>query len=922
MEATAPPPGTDAPGTAASGVHTPEPARLPLWLRIALCCVIPLIYVVPGMLPGQRFLPMAPVAFAPLSLEYPEAAEAARVGQSFATVDRLFPTLTDQLEIRERVWAGESLLWEPDQGLGLSLIGNTISGPFYPPNWLAVLLPPDRAAPFLAWFVLTWVALGLWALLAQLGNPERACLVAALAAQAAGFGVANLHYGMKVDAVAWLPWSLWAIEGVRRGKRGSAPLLALFSGLPFLAGFPPIAVFASGAAGLYALLRMPKGLMVMFGPLVVALGLIVLTDGLAGKYSDQSTDATRSLTFWLLAIAGLWFLVQSLLGLLPKTSDESPSWTRRRLTSALVLPLMIGPLLGAIQLLPTLEASSVSHRVPKNPEQLELEALSLRTWIGVPLADVYGLPTDPPAPLGSALAWATEDPADNGRTQQAVPLEWNAYAGAAVFLLALLGLSTGRRALFPALLILVSFGFAQAWPGFRLLYHVPGLDGGAPARALSVAWIAWAWLAGLGACALAGPRRSVRSVGIALGLVGLGAGLWLALREVDLTDLAAGLAARYDVGLAEVERYVPAEQGRALVANLARAGRALALGSGLVLLASLASARPERARIGTALLVLALGLEALLFSRVHVLSRDLGGLPLFPESEAIEAVREAAGAGRVLRLDQSADGISEVIELARPNLLHAYDIADLTPYVAFTPAGLVRTMEAIEPQSRFRSGVSGLHDPANLDHPWLDAAGVSCILSLNPVSAPGLELVHAQPRFHVYRRTTAITGARLVARVQQGWSTPSAQTLMSMEARRSTSVDWPNFSSTRLGADPLPQPEQSISQPWRAPLELPIEWVSGHRARVEVPPGESEAMLVLPAGYRLPTTSSGWAASGAVTAAGTLLADSSLTAARVVAEGGTVEFTYRSGDARLGRWLSGGALLLIFLSGLVAWRRR
>jgi hypothetical protein len=125
---------------------------------------------------------------------------------------------------------------------------------------------------------------------------------------------------------------------------------------------------------------------------------------------------------------------------------------------------------------------------------------------------------------------------------------------------------------------------------------------------------------------------------------------------------------------------------------------------------------------------------------------------LFPPSAAMDAVREAAGSGRVLRIDRSASGVSEVERLARPNLLQAYGIADLTPYVVFTPADWVDALAQVDPLSGYRSGASRLSDPRHLDHPLLDVMNVTCILATVPIDHPRLEHVFGQEGFHVHRR--------------------------------------------------------------------------------------------------------------------------------------------------------------------------
>ena len=59
--------------------------------------------------------------------------------------------------------------------------------------------------------------------------------------------------------------------------------------------------------------------------------------------------------------------------------------------------------------------------------------------------------------------------------------------------------------------ILATWGFAQGWPGFDVLYRIPGLNFGAPNRILALQWLLLPWLAALGAQGLRRGERSVRT---------------------------------------------------------------------------------------------------------------------------------------------------------------------------------------------------------------------------------------------------------------------------------------------------------------------------------------------------------------------------------------------------------------------------
>ena len=68
-----------------------------------------------------------------------------------------------------------------------------------------------------------------------------------MAFQLGPWGLANLYYFMKVDAALWLPWALWAVDGLAQRKRFSGLILTGALGLSLLAGMVTIASSAEAA---------------------------------------------------------------------------------------------------------------------------------------------------------------------------------------------------------------------------------------------------------------------------------------------------------------------------------------------------------------------------------------------------------------------------------------------------------------------------------------------------------------------------------------------------------------------------------------------------------------------------------------------------------------------------------------------------
>jgi hypothetical protein len=425
-----------------SAKNNPPGARAPrpslAWV-LALV-IIPLLLVAPALVPGKRLLPQLPVASAPLDAERPGLARQALEGSNFSTSDRLFPVLTDQVEARRQILTGTLPTWEPRLGAGVPLFAGSIAALAYPPNWLSLVLAPDLAAAPLAMLSLFLAGLGMALFLRRLGLGPGAVLIGAFAVQASTWAATNLHYFMKVDAALWLPWMLWSIEGMAQGKRRSGPWLGLSVGMSLLAGFPPIAIFGIFTSGLYALTR---------------------------------------------------FLSPALRANAPKLLAQCAGF------------VVLGFGIGAWQLLPTAEASAGSLRQERETSDIVAQALPFESSLGLLAPDLFGMPDETVFGGHLPIVWLVTAAEHAEQALVANALEWNLHLGSLALLLGFIALLTRpKRAVFPFLALLLWLGFSQAWPGVRLLYHVPGLAIGAPVRSLAVGWILLPWLAALGVSAI------------------------------------------------------------------------------------------------------------------------------------------------------------------------------------------------------------------------------------------------------------------------------------------------------------------------------------------------------------------------------------------------------------------------------------
>lgn len=684
---------------------------MPSRLRFGLLFLLPLILLGPGILGGKRFLPLPPITQEPLASESPEASQRAARDSHRVATDRIFPILTDELEIRDQLSRGTLPTWNPKAGLGSPLAAGSLVNPWYPLSWPFLFLDPTRASALRAILSMVLAGLGMMMFLEGRGLKFTAAFLAALAFQSSGFLVANLHYLSKVDALLWAPWCLWGVDLIYRGRKNAGLILAFALGLSGLAGFPPIFAF-----------------------------VVILT----------------------LA----WILARTLECM--RKADELDSWYRS-LRSSLSFGTL-GLCLGAVHLLPMAETVQFSSRGPQEAHHIQAQSLPTGALASTLLPTAFGAPSDPHPAVEDAGTWFWTEVPDARKDLLPNRLEWHLFAGLTALSLALGAiLCEPRRSLFPLGLLLFTWGFVFDWPGMSFLYGLPGTNLGSPARAAGLGAIAIAWLAALGFDAILTGRRPAR-VGTLLGaMLGGAFGLWLWLRvdgETFGQEMAEHLLSQVHPQLQGLADAV--KQTSALSAErLSNGGlRLMVLSVGVALLAYFAGRLTVRGGgVAGCLLLL---IEGTLAALPQAGSTDLGGQPVFPPSEALAAVAEVAGDGRVLRIDGSPSGVGEVIRLARPNMLSAYGVKDLTPYQAL-PSGALRDLwQALDPGGLFRTGISRLSDPALLDRPILDMMDVRCVLSTRELQHPRLVERYRSGEFFVYERTGALGPVRVVARIQEG----------------------------------------------------------------------------------------------------------------------------------------------------------
>jgi hypothetical protein len=154
----------------------------------------------------------------------------------------------------ETLRGGQLPLWNPYNGAGAPLIADYQSALFYPLSWIGLALPLAQTMSLTAVLHLFIAGWGMWAFTGRLGLPALGRGVSALAFGLTGYLVARLGTYPMVAAAAWLPWVMWAAQGVivRRRPRDVGGL-ALLTALQLLAGHAQLAWYSLLLVGVWTL---------------------------------------------------------------------------------------------------------------------------------------------------------------------------------------------------------------------------------------------------------------------------------------------------------------------------------------------------------------------------------------------------------------------------------------------------------------------------------------------------------------------------------------------------------------------------------------------------------------------------------------------------------------------------------------------
>ncbi len=213
---------------------------------LVLLLAAPLLFYLPGLLPGRVLLPLDI-----LCGSLPWSATASCAGRTISN-----PVLSDQVfqfypwheMVRRDGW--RAAFWNPYAFAGSPLLANGQSAPLYPLNWLHWILPPEWSYALLA-VLRTALAVAFTWFFARRRVSDAA---AAMAAVAYGFSYTFVFaVGYPIgDAMVWLPALLWAVQPMRPIR------LAVFTALELLTGQPETSLVVAMTVGVWWLSTRPR----------------------------------------------------------------------------------------------------------------------------------------------------------------------------------------------------------------------------------------------------------------------------------------------------------------------------------------------------------------------------------------------------------------------------------------------------------------------------------------------------------------------------------------------------------------------------------------------------------------------------------------------------------------------------------------
>ncbi len=162
--------------------------------------------------------------------------------------------------IGRMIAAGELPLWNPYIFAGMPLLASIQPGALYPPTWLFAVLSPQTAMNVLVLTTYHLALFGTYLFARRIGCSRVGAMISAVTFSFGGYMLAHLGHTNRINAAAWLPWILLAIERCSANCQFASSKLwrwvtagALFITLQVFAGDPQMTLYTAMTAAAYAL---------------------------------------------------------------------------------------------------------------------------------------------------------------------------------------------------------------------------------------------------------------------------------------------------------------------------------------------------------------------------------------------------------------------------------------------------------------------------------------------------------------------------------------------------------------------------------------------------------------------------------------------------------------------------------------------
>jgi len=625
-------------------------------LIIGLLFLLPLLLFWPQTIGGRTLIPTENLyQFEPYAT-YREVVNAPALPHNMLVSDLVLQNYQWKSFIRAQFASGEIPLWNPHQFAGTPFMAAGQQSTLYPLSLIYYVMPLTSAY---GWFTVVNLWLGgvlMFALMRGLHVSRFGATLSAITYQLAGMFVASAVHPMILGAVVWLPLLLLMAEFIITGRT--------------LRGRPAALIWASVGA-------LALALNVFAGhPEIMIYTLLI-----AGYFS-----AIRLLARWY--------------------TERGEAHALRRLIergAALLLMVILGLALGAVQLVPLYEFVSTNWRAERSSFEAVLSyAHPLRDAVQYLVPNFYGSPS---VHAYFDVFSGQMQPVDfvNAAGQRVTNLEWGIknyveaalYVGILPLVLAAFAVlhgwldKTRRVYLFIFVtLILISASFMFGTPTYALIYGLPGINQLNTAfRWVFGVTVGVAVLAGFGADFLRARRGAARRWGGVLSALGV---LILAALIVSraLYPQVEPLVESVRVGMAKAADVFP--DARAFYSfqfvNVLILG-AVTLGAGIALLWT--------RRGGALFAVILVAADLLIASWGFNPASDPLLLDFTPPAVAwLDSQAESGQAWRYAVVNSGADP-----DILRPNMTLRDGLDDLRGYDSIISKQYVDYMRAISPQN-------------------------------------------------------------------------------------------------------------------------------------------------------------------------------------------------------------------------------